>query len=752
MEVETEIWVKHGDEQPDSVAWVRGKVAQKDDKTIQVKLDDSNETRTFDTGAASTADELKLCNVSDNNHDGTAVDDLISLTHLHEPAILHSLQVRFDKDIIYTATGPILLAVNPFKRLNDIYKEDILRQYNCEGRKKALGESYTLLGPHVYESADNAFHQMVYNPTGKYVNQSILVSGESGAGKTETTKFIMRYIATIAGSATEMVTEGSFGGANEERSIEQKVLESNPIMEAFGNARTIRNDNSSRFGKYIKLQFNEHPKIIGASIQTYLLEKVRIVYQAEDERNYHVFYEMSGGASDEERQEWMLGDMEDVHYINQSGCYERRDGVKDAKGFEWTRHAMTVMDFPESEQVQIFKVVAAVMQLGNVEFATVINEADEDSSRISDETQESFARCAKLLDVEEDMLLKALTTKKIKAVSEMIEVGLDPAKALEVRDGITKTVYSQLFEYLVKRINSMIRQNKGISCFVGVLDIFGFEIFTQNGFEQLCINYANETLQQQFNTFIFKMEQTEYEREQIQWSFIDFPDNQPCLDMIEDRLKGVLAQLDEVCMLSGRSSGNDDETLANKLYQACSGHAHFAVSSSQRVNFQFVVKHYAGAVCYDSEGFCDRNRDAIMQEAVDMIHSSTNTIVKSFLADGADGQPKARKSSMSNSLAAKKKERRLSSIKMQSVGSQFKSQLNELMSTIRATHPHYVRCIKPNDLNTHGTFWRNRVVEQLRCGGVLEAVRVARAGYPTRLTHLEFVLRYRMLEENLARR
>jgi hypothetical protein len=263
MERDAEVWVCD-----DEAAWVRAKITAKDGSVVTVTIEESQENQSFDTSLAATSEGIKLCNVFNTEEESTAVNDLITLTHLHEPAILHSLEIRFEDDIIYTATGPILLAVNPFKRL-DIYGDDLLRAYYAEGRKRALGESYKQLSPHVYESADTAFHQMVFNATGRYINQSILVSGESGAGKTETTKFIMRYIATVAGSKIK-----SSEPNGSDKSIEEKVLESNPIMEAFGNARTIRNDNSSRFGKYIKLQFNDHPAIIGASIQTYLLEKV----------------------------------------------------------------------------------------------------------------------------------------------------------------------------------------------------------------------------------------------------------------------------------------------------------------------------------------------------------------------------------------------------------------------------------------------------------------------------------------------
>jgi myosin-5 len=505
MEVDSEVWIRD-----EALVWCRGIIVGKELNVISVEKGGKDATPVqIDLGSPEPPESVHVCN-SFGDGDISAVNDLIKLNHLHEPAILHALEERFKKDIIYTATGSILLAVNPFKPLA-IYTNT--QQYHTEGKKKANGLSYDEeLLPHVFELADNAFHKMVYNPSGMQ-NQSILVSGESGAGKTETTKYIMKYIATIAGSVAE---EESI------ESIEKKVLQSNPIMEAFGNARTIRNDNSSRFGKYIKLQFRDL-KIVGASVTTYLLEKVRIVVQAKNERNYHIFYEMmKGGGTEDERKNWSLPAMTSINCMNQSGCYDKHktgaaadDGDDgDSKGFELTSEAMATMGVPQEEQGVVFGLVAAVMHLSMLEFS----EAGDEGSCIASGAEQSNRHCARLLNVEEAALTKALTSRKIKAGHDQeTEISVTADKALNMRDGLAKALYSQLFETIVARINKTIRQTKGVTCFVGILDIFGFEIFERNGFEQLCINYANETLQQQFNQFVFKMEQEEYEKEQIEY-------------------------------------------------------------------------------------------------------------------------------------------------------------------------------------------------------------------------------------------
>jgi myosin-5 len=535
MEVNTEVWIC--DERS---VWYRGKIVAKELNLIDVQPLGSDEVKRID----SSTDKVHVCNTFQPDDEITSVNDLIKLNHLHEPAILHSLEARFAQDIIYTATGPILLAVNPFKPL-PIY--DDTRQYQAEGRKKANGLSYNDMPPHVFALADSAYHNMTFNPSGggERTNQSILVSGESGAGKTETTKFIMRYIATIAGSVKAISTEQG-------QSIEQKVLESNPILEAFGNARTTRNDNSSRFGKYIKLQFNKRLRIVGASLTTYLLEKARIVNQAADERNYHIFYEMIKGATQTQKKSWVLPEMTSIGFMNQSGCYDKRKRGPDDDdiGFELTRSAMSTMGMPEEEQALIFGIVAAVIHLSAITFQESGNESSAESSSIAPGAEKSSAHVARMLGVEQSALTTILTTRKIKAGHEKeTEIGVTADKALGMRDGLAKALYSQLFEAIVQRVNGTIRQDhRDVSCFVGILDIFGFEIFAHNGFEQLCINYANETLQQHFNQFVFRMEQEEYEREQIQWSFIDFEDNQPCLDLVEGRPKGLIALMDEVCL------------------------------------------------------------------------------------------------------------------------------------------------------------------------------------------------------------
>ena len=383
---------------------------------------------------------------------------------------------------------------------------------------------------------------------GAVANQSILISGESGAGKTVTTKFAMKYLATVgAASRTGGAAAGESKGENkgeeggpEDKSVEEQVLESNPILEALGNARTVRNDNSSRFGKFIEMKFSNKGRLIGAGIQSYLLEKVRLVIQAEGERNYHVFYQMCAGASEVERARWQIGDsLEAFNYTNQSGCYDRRDGVLDSDEFVLTKKAMHIMGFGEDEQVQIFDAVASVLHAGNLTFTTKEGvPAEEEEAAWLDRTDAagmaSAEAVAALLQTTGgvEAMETALTSRMVTAGGETYMVRLTVPQASDARDALFKSVYSKLFDWIVRRINKTISRAEGAH-FIGVLDIFGFEVFTHNSLEQLCINYANETLQQQFNLFIFKLEQEEYEREGIAWSFVDFPDNAETLKLIE---------------------------------------------------------------------------------------------------------------------------------------------------------------------------------------------------------------------------
>ncbi|GKU86305.1 hypothetical protein SLEP1_g844 [Rubroshorea leprosula] len=434
------------------------------------------------------------------------VDDMTKLAYLHEPAVLHNLATRYGVNEIYTYSGDILIAVNPFQGLPYVYDACVMEQY----KGAALGE----LSPHVFAIADVAYREMINE--GK--SNSILVSGESGAGKTETTKMLMRYLAYLGGHA---------GTAADGRTIEKQVLESNPVLEAFGNAKTVRNNNSSRFGKFVEIQFDNHGRISGAAIRTYLLERSRVCQISDPERNFHCFYLLCA-APQEEIERYKLGDPKSFHYLNQSSCYELV-GVSDSHDYLATRKAMDIVGIKREEQDAIFRIVAAILHLGNIDFA----KGDNDSSVVKDESEFHFRMTADLLMCDHQALQNALCKRVMVTPEEIIMKSLNPDAAVISRDGLAKTIYSRLFEWLVDKINASIGQDCHSETLIGVLDIYGFESFKTNSFEQFCINFTNEKLQQHFNQHVFKLEQAEYRNEEIYWSYVDFVDNQDVLDLIE---------------------------------------------------------------------------------------------------------------------------------------------------------------------------------------------------------------------------
>jgi myosin V len=499
-----------------------------------------------------------------------------------------------------------------------------------------------------------------------------------------------------------------------------KILQSNPILEAFGNARTIRNDNSSRFGKFIELNFNRRGHLIGGMIRTYLLEKVRLPTQQPGERNFHVFYQMMVGGSDEDIEDWNLENIEEYWYANQGGIFELQH-VDDGDEYRAMRAALNTLSFPEDHQIGLFRVLAGLLHLGQVQF---VADHDGEGCEVSpDESSKNhLENAARLLGLRVNDVAKTFTIRIINARGEIFEKKLTSFQAFDARDALSKAIYGQIFQWLVQNINKSIMVDmKNVRADIGVLDIFGFECFKQNSFEQLCINYTNETLQQQFNQFIFKMEQLEYQKEKIEWSFVEFPDNQDCLDLIEHKLNGVLAMIDDECKLPKAS----DEKLAARMYKAFESNKRFSASVTQKRDWLFCINHYAGPVVYSTLTFVDKNKDELPKESFSLLQTSSNSLVSVLF----EAPVKPEKTNQT----------------VPSVSSQFKEQLGSLMSKIYSTSPHYIRCLKPNDQNIPDCLDRVRVTEQLRYGGVLEAVRVARSGFPVRLIHIDFYTTYRPL-------
>jgi len=731
-------------------AWLLCEVLKK--TTDELKLKEKSQSsggrtftkKAFDEGGARKFEDVELANtpLSQEEKEDGLDDDLITLPHLHEPAILHSLSDRFFRGKIYTWTGPVLIAVNPFQRLQ-LYTNEILEAYRRDGLLKAQGmQSNTDLGPHVFAVSDHAFRQMMSEAR---KSQSILISGESGAGKTETTKIVMLYLTTLgAGSASQEEREG-------ELSVMQRVLQSNPVLEAFGNARTLRNDNSSRFGKFIELGFSRAGHLMGAKVQTYLLEKVRLAFHAAGERNYHIFYQLLRGCSEEEHAKYEFHDgltggldlPNYFHYTGQGGAPHLRE-FTDESGLEFTLKAMRKLGWTEETIESVLAMIAGLLHLGQISYDAVEVEGNE-TAQVKDEKSLKYA--AKLLGVDVELMRCALTEKIILARGQEIKTQLTPDRAADARDALAKTIYGSLFLWVVDQVNKSIgwENDSDIRSSCGVLDIFGFECFAVNSFEQLCINYTNEALQQQFNQFIFKLEQAEYTAENISWAFIEFPDNQDCLDTIQAPKTGVLAMLDDECRLPKGS----DRNFAKRMYEqylpeknmTASENTRFHAGKIQQAKGLFSIRHFAGLVEYSSDtNFMEKNKDEIPITAKNMFESAPTQLIKDCFAVQTRENLDRSAPATTGGRATKQK----------TVGQQFKEQLTSLIENVQKTDPHYIRCIKPNDAAKPMLMTRKRTTEQLRYGGVLEAVKVARAGFPVRLPHAAFYQRYRMLLPSMS--
>uniref|UniRef100_A0AAQ4PDB3 Myosin VA n=1 Tax=Gasterosteus aculeatus aculeatus TaxID=481459 RepID=A0AAQ4PDB3_GASAC len=640
-------------------------------------------------------------------------NDLTALSYLHEPAVLHNLKVRFmDSKLIYTYCGIVLVAINPYETLG-IYGSDIINAYS--------GQNMGDMDPHIFAVAEEAYKQMARDER----NQSIIVSGESGAGKTVSAKYAMRYFATVSGSTSE---------AN----VEQKVLASNPIMEAIGNAKTTRNDNSSRFGKYIEIGFDTRYRIIGANMRTYLLEKSRVVFQADEERNYHIFYQLCASSHLPEFKMLKLSSANDFLYTRQ-GRSPVIDGVDDTKELSSTRKAFTLLGINESNQMGLFQVLAAILHLGNVQ----IKDRDSDSSIIPPNNGHLTAFCD-LVGVTYQDMSQWLCHRKLKTATETYIKTIPRLQATNARDALSKHIYAKLFNWIVEHVNKALITNFKQHSFIGVLDIYGFETFEINSFEQFCINYANEKLQQQFNMHVFKLEQEEYMKEQIPWTLIDFYDNQPCINLIEAKM-GILDLLDEECKMPKGSDDSWAQKLYNTHLKTCS-----LFEKPRMSNRAFIIQHFADKVEYQCEGFLEKNKDTVNEEQINVLKASKFPLLVELFHDGEKaisptGQVPGTGGRTRLSIKPEKGREKSSKEHKKTVGCQFRNSLQMLMETLNATTPHYVRCIKPNDFKLAFSFDPKRAVQQLRACGVLETIRISAAGFPSRWTYQEFFSRYRVL-------
>ena len=567
-------------------------------------------------------------------------------------------------------------------------------------------------------------------------NQTIVVSGESGAGKTVSAKYIMRYFATR--ESPDQPGKRTKGIADAMSETEEQILATNPVMEAFGNAKTTRNDNSSRFGKYIEILFDKKTEIIGARIRTYLLERSRLVFQPLKERNYHIFYQLVAGATDAERQEWGLLPVEHLEYLNQGGA-PIIDGVDDKAEFNATRQSLTTIGVSPDKQNEIFRLLSALLHLGNVKITATRTDS------VLPSTEPSLVKACQMLGVDAGEFAKWTVKKQLITRGEKIMSNLTQQQAIVVRDSVAKFIYSALFDWLVQSINAGLAtdevSNRAVT-FIGVLDIYGFEHFAKNSFEQFCINYANEKLQQEFNQHVFKLEQEEYLREEIDWTFIDFSDNQPCIDLIEAKM-GVLSLLDE----ESRLPMGSDEQFVTKLHHNFANEKSKYYKKPRFGKSSFTVCHYAVDVTYESDGFIEKNRDTVPDEHMEVLKTASNPFLGEVLDAASAVRDKEAASISASTKPAATPGRRpgVAANRKPTLGGIFKSSLIELMHTINSTDVHYIRCIKPNESKEAWKFEGPMVLSQLRACGVLETVRISCAGYPTRWTYEEFALRYYML-------
>ncbi|XP_015825442.3 myosin VIb isoform X1 [Nothobranchius furzeri] len=648
------------------------------------------------------------------------VDDNCSLMYLNEATLLNNVRVRYNKDHIYTFVANILIAVNPYYDIPKLYGPDAIKSYQ--------GKSLGTLPPHVYAIADKSYRDMKVLK----ISQSIIVSGESGAGKTENTKFVLRYLTTTYGSGQD---------------IDERIVEANPLLEAFGNAKTVRNNNSSRFGKFVEIHFNDKNAVVGGFVSHYLLEKSRICMQSNEERNYHIFYRLCAGASKDLKEKLHLDSPDNFRYLNR-GCtryFASKDSDKqilqsrkssehlkvgalkdplldDQGDFNRMCVAMKKIGLNDTEKLDLFRVVAGVLHLGNIDFEETGSSSG--GCIIKNQSNETLQYCAELLGLDQDDLRVSLTTRVMLTTAggtkgTVIKVPLKVEQANNARDALAKAVYSRLFDHVVQRVNQCFPFQTS-SNFIGVLDIAGFEYFEHNSFEQFCINYCNEKLQQFFNERILKEEQELYQREGLGVNEVHYVDNQDCIDLVESKLVGILDILDEENRLPQAS----DQHFALAVHNKHKDHfrltvprkSKLAVHRNLRDDEGFIIRHFAGAVCYETTRFVEKNNDALHMSLESLVSESKDKFVRELFENNT-------------SKDSKQKAGKLSFI---SVGNKFKTQLNLLLEKLRSTGSSFIRCVKPNLKMVSHQFEGALILSQLQCSGMVSVLDLMQGGFPSR--------------------
>ncbi|XP_034474533.1 myosin heavy chain, muscle isoform X35 [Drosophila innubila] len=639
------------------------------------------------------------------------IEDMADMTVLNTPCVLHNLRQRYYAKLIYTYSGLFCVAINPYKRY-PVYTNRCAKMYRGKRRNE--------VPPHIFAISDGAYVDMLTN----HVNQSMLITGESGAGKTENTKKVIAYFATVGASTKKDESQKNKG------SLEDQVVQTNPVLEAFGNAKTVRNDNSSRFGKFIRIHFGPTGKLAGADIETYLLEKARVISQQSLERSYHIFYQIMSGAVPGVKEICGLTDnIYDYHIVSQGKVTV--PSIDDAEEFNLTDQAFDILGFTKQEKEDVYRITAAVMHMGGMKFKQRGREeqAEQDG-------EEEGGRVSKLFGCDTAELYKNLLKPRIKVGNEFVTQGRNVQQVTNSIGALCKGVFDRLFKWLVKKCNETLDTKQKRQHFIGVLDIAGFEIFDYNGFEQLCINFTNEKLQQFFNHVMFVLEQEEYTKEGIHWDFIDFGmDLLACIELIEKPM-GILSILEEESMFPKAT----DQTFSEKLTNTHLGKsAPFQKPKPPKPGQQaahFAIGHYAGCVAYNITGWLEKNKDPLNDTVVDQFKKSQNKLLIEIFADhagqsGGGEQAKGGRGKKGGGFAT--------------VSSAYKEQLNQLMTTLRSTQPHFVRCIIPNEMKQPGMVDAHLVMHQLTCNGVLEGIRICRKGFPNRMVYPDFKMRYMIL-------
>ncbi|XP_052893954.1 myosin heavy chain, muscle isoform X8 [Anopheles moucheti] len=638
-------------------------------------------------------------------------EDMSNLTYLNDASVLHNLRQRYYAKLIYTYSGLFCVVINPYKRY-PLYTNRCAKMYRGKRRNE--------VPPHLFAVSDGAYVNMLTN----HENQSMLITGESGAGKTENTKKVIAYFATIGASGKKDEN------AEKKGSLEDQVVQTNPVLEAFGNAKTVRNDNSSRFGKFIRIHFTGSGKLAGADIETYLLEKARVISQQTLERSYHIFYQiMSGSVKGLKEICFLSNNIHDYHIVAQGKT--TIPSVDDGEEMQITDEAFNVLGFTQEEKDNIYRITSAVMHMGRMQF----KQKGREEQAEADGTEDGD-KVAKLLGVGTDDLYKNLLKPRIKVGNEFVTKGQNKDQVTNSVGALCKGIFDRLFKWLVKKCNETLDTKQKRAQFIGVLDIAGFEIFDFNGFEQLCINFTNEKLQQFFNHHMFVLEQEEYKKEGINWAFIDFGmDLLACIDLIEKPM-GILSILEEESMFPKAT----DQTFAEKLMTNHLGKsAPFMKPRPPKPGIpagHFAIGHYAGVVSYNITGWLEKNKDPLNDTVVDQFKKGSNALMVEIFADhpGQSADPAAAKGGRGKKGAG-----------FATVSSSYKEQLNNLMTTLKSTQPHFVRCIIPNEMKTAGVVDAHLVMHQLTCNGVLEGIRICRKGFPNRMMYPDFKLRYKIL-------